>query len=111
MTYFERRYASTIGGGPVDVLGREGSVLCDRCGFGKHHRPTRDDDKGPARLERMMDDSEFEGWIWDPQDHWCWSPNWDGTFHPCDNCGRDANERISLHVIIDELRQLAVSHG
>lgn len=101
MTYYERRYSMKLGGGSVDTLGREGGVLCDRCGFGKHFRATLEDDGMAARL-----DDELEGWTWDPQGAWCWDRCWSMGFHPCDECGRNANEQVPLDIIADELRQL-----
>lgn len=100
MTYFERRYASKFGGGSVDKLGREGRVLCDRCGFGTHHRPSRDDDRDIIRVE------DCPGWSWDPQGEWCWDRRWSSEPHPCDICGRDANIGIPLYVIADELERI-----
>jgi hypothetical protein len=103
MAYYERRYEATISGGPVDKLGRDGSVLCDRCGFDKHHRPTRDGDCAAALC------TPVPGWTWDPTGRWCWNRRWSTGFHACEQCGRDANEPVSLDVIHDELLALEVS--
>lgn len=100
MTYFERRYESTVGGGPIDKLGRDGLVLCDRCGFSKHHRPSRPDDR------ELVLNEDIPGWAWDPRPPWCWDRRWSMEPYPCAVCGRDANINVPMFVICDELELL-----
>lgn len=101
MPYFERLHASSMGRGPG-----EGGVLCDRCGFAKHHRPTQDDDIAPLRLDEI---TECEGWSWDPIGQWCWNPTYSSEPRPCDDCGRDVNVQVPLYVIGRELKDLAAA--
>lgn len=73
-------------------------VLCDQCGFTKHHRPTRETDCATIRCEN---NGGPVGWSWDPYlacptGEWCWAPCWSDGFHPCAQCRKNANAYIPL---------------
>jgi len=84
----------------------EKAVLCDRCGFGTHHRPSREGDISAMLVEAVP------GWSWDPRGEgmpegdWCWAPVWSSGFHACDRCGRNANDPVPLYMIDRELLRL-----
>lgn len=95
MAYFDR----TNGDGT--------EVLCDRCGFTKHHRPTRPTDCAAMRCEIP----EWHGWSWEPIDGWCWNPRWSATPHPCAQCGKDANVHIPCSDITPPTTVPTPTHG
>lgn len=85
----------------IFLPGEPTTVLCDRCGFAKHHRPSRPGDPRPFLLDDVPE------WAWDPEDDWRWAPRWSSAPYPCAYCGEDANARIPLCVIVRELRAKA----
>lgn len=81
----------------VTYNGEVDSVLCDRCGFPKHHRPARPDDSPRRRLDTNPN------WVWDPSPGWKWDFRWSSDPRPCDECGATANVRPPFSECVPEV--------